>query len=351
MYLIPKTTFKQRLFSSSGLAFLTMLVWEGVESLLEYAIAYFISSAITLLAVKLLTTFLIVTLTQTMLNKLQRFTMTFVKKLTYKKGEDKVDKLKKIWELIKTNKLSLIAVTGALLLTLSGTKVIDISGLPAIELGSETVVEAVIQEEDLIATEDIYSEPVYATEDVYSEPVLADKLTMIAIQVIYADDGSTIKYNVGDVIDNADFFKYASQVAVYNVGDIIKPAELLYKAGDEIEPAKLLYKVGDVITPAGTVLEEAYVVPPVNATPYIYYILLGLATGSAGAFFEGIEQYKRRKKEDALIKVAKKELAAENKKAVQEQTQKALTAQKAKDDEAYRLDIEKYKEAIKSGNL
>ncbi len=351
MYLPNKISIKQRIFSSSGLAFLTMLVWEGVESLLEYAIAYFISSAITLLAVKLLTTFLIVTLTQSMLRQLQKFFMTFIHKLTYKEGEDKVDKLKKIWELIKSNKCSLIVILGACLMVFSGANIINIDELPAIEIGSETVVEAVIQKEDLIATEEIYSEPVIATEDIYGEPVLAEKLTMIATQVIYSEDGSTIKYNVGDIIDNADFFKYMSQVKIYNEGDVIEPAKLLYKAGDIIEEAKLLYNVGDVITPAGTVLEEEKVVPPLNITPYLYYIILGLGVGFAGVYFENPKQYKKRKDEANLIKEAKKELAQEKAKEMIEQKQKVLDAENAKKTAENQAKVEAIKAQIKAGNL
>ena len=341
----------KRLFNSGKWAVFTVIVYECIENLLEYAIAYLVSSAITVLLIKTLATFAIITVTQVMSNQTQRFFLTFIKKFTYKKGDDKVEKLKSIWQIIKSNKCSLVVILCSLLLCLTGTKVINADELPVIEIGSEKHIEAVIQKEDLIATEDIYSEPVLATEDIYSEPVLADKLTIVATQTIYEDDGSTIKYNVGDIIANSDFFKYSSQVKIYNEGDIIEPAKLLFSVGDVVEEAKLLYAVGDVITPAGTILEEEKVIPPVNITPYLYNILLTLGVGIAGCFFESPNAYEKRKKEASLIKEAKKELANEKSIALIEQKQKVAEAEKAKCDEEKRLKLEEIKAEIKAGNV
>ena len=382
MLATPRISLKQRIFSSSGLAFLTMLVWEGVESLLEYAIAYFISSAITLLAVKLITTFLIVTATQTMLNKLQKFIMTFIKKLTYKKGEDKVEFLKKIWAYIKCNKCSIVVVLTAALLGASGTDLIDIDSLPALTLGSEQVVEAVIQEEDLIATEIVYelepviateivyeSEPIIATEIVYSKvPVIATELTFIVNAVIYEEDGITIKYDIGATVPKDELSLYLDCLTVYNKGDIIEEGVILYNigdvivegsikynVGDVIKEGIIKYNVGDVIVAKGTVLKEAETIPATNMTPYIYYGLLALFVAVAGVFCETPEAYAERTKPAKLKKQAKKEIAAEEKQAaaaekqkLAEQTQKVVDAEKAKVEEEQRLELERIKAEIRA---
>lgn len=426
-------SFRRRLFSSSGWAFFTMLVWECVESLLEYAIAYFISSAITMLVIKLLTTFLIITATQVVSRQMQRFVLTFVRKITYKKGEDKVKALKNFWQLIKSNKCSIISIISAVLLAAGGTCVINVDELPQIPIGKEQVIEAVVQEEDLVATEIIYGkeavlatetiygepifateivwekepviadkviyeegkEPVIATETIYSvEPVIADKLTFIANTIIYEDDGTTIKYNVGDVVLNSEVGAYTDSVDVfqlgdvitegtilYNKGDIIKEGivkfavgdvveegikkydigdyvgnEILYEKGDILVPAEILYNVGDVIIAKGTVLEEEQVIPPTNLTPYIYYILLALVAGVAGVFFEKPEDYTQRKENQNLKKEAQKELKQEEKKAVSEKEQ-AVVEQEHKLDEVKkqqleaqkRLKIEQIKAQIRAG--
>ena len=80
---------KKRLVNGSGWAFLTMLAWEGVESLLEYAIAYLISSVVAMLLIKILATFLIVTTVQAIIRPLKRFLLSLTKKIIYKEGEDK----------------------------------------------------------------------------------------------------------------------------------------------------------------------------------------------------------------------------------------------------------------------
>jgi hypothetical protein len=432
--LTPHISFKRRLFSSSGWAFFTMLIWECVESLLEYAIAYVISSAITMLVIKLVATFLIITATQVATRQVHKFVLAFVRKLTYRKGDDKVKTLKntfkKIWELIKANKCSLVSIFTAVLLAVSGTGVIDVNELPAISLGSETVIEAVVQEEDLVATEIVYGkeavlateiiygepifatevvwekepvyasevvwevEPIIATETIYSvEPVIADKLTFIANTVIYEDDGTTIKYNVGDVVLNSEVGAYTDSVDVFQAGDIIKEGtilynkgdiikegtikfnvgdvveegiikydvgdyiknEILYNVGDVIVPAEILYNVGDVIIAKGTVLEEAKTIPPFNVTPYIYYALLAIVAIVVGVFFEKPKDYAERKENEALKKEAQKEIKQEDKKAVTDkekeivaQEQKVVEAEKQKNEALKRARLEAIKSAIRA---
>lgn len=455
MLLVSKMSLKKRIFSSTGWAFFTMLVWEGVESLLEYAIAYIISNAVTLLLIKFITTFAIITATQTMVKPTQRFFLTFIKKITYRKGDDKVKTLKKIWDLFKANKCSIAVIISASLLGASGLNLINVEDLPAITLGSDQVIEAVVQEEDLIATETIYGkeaviatetiygkeaviatetiygepifatevvwekepvyatevvwevEPIVATEPIYSvEPVVADKLTFVAKEIIYEDDNVTVKYNVGDIVSNADIGNHTDKLDVFSAGDIIKegvvlynegdiikegvvkhnigdvveegiikynvgeyigneilynegdvivPAEILYNVGDVIEPAEILYNEGDIIVPAGTILEEEQVIPATNITPYLYYLILSICVAIAGVFFEKPEEYTERKETTKLEKQAKKEIAEEENKfnkeqeiIVAEQKQKVVNAEKQKAEEEKRLKLEKIKAEIRA---
>lgn len=454
--LTPHISLKRRLFSSSGWAFFTMLIWECVESLLEYAIAYVISSAITMLVIKLVATFLIITAVQTITKPTQRFIMNFVRRFTYKKGEDKVKFLKKVWDLIKSNKCTIALVISTALIGAGGTNLINVDQLPAIPFWDGEVVEAVIQEEDLIAdeivwekepvyaaedtiikdavvaTETIYGKPIFATEIVWEkepviadkivwevepiiadevvylvEPVIANKLTFIANTVIYENDGTTVKYNVGDIVLNSEVGAYTDSVDVFQAGDIISEGTVLYNKGDTIREGivkheegsiieegiikynigdyienEILYNVGDVITPAeivkagellsegtvkfnvgdviiakGTVLEEEKTIAGTNLTPYLYYIILAIVALITGSYFESPKDYAERKENEALKKVAKKEIKQEQKKAVDEKTQeiveqeqKVAEAEKQKLEAERRIKIDAVKAAMLKDN-
>lgn len=454
---MQQLSLKKRLFNSSWWAFFTMLVWEGVECLLEYAIAYFISSAVTLLVLKFVTTFIVVTTTQTAVRPLQRFFNTFFKKIIYRKGEDKVNTLKKIWELMKVNKCSIAVVLVAVLLGFSGSNIINVNELPKIHFWDGKVVEAVVQEEDLIATEVVWEkepviatetvygkpaviatetiygapifateviwekepvlateiiwevEPVIATETIYSvEPIIADRLTFIANDTIYEEDGITVKYNVGDTVPNNEVGNYADKVDVfqagqvikegtvlyekgtivkegvvkhnigdvveegtvkyeigdymgneilYNVGDVVIPAEVLFEKGSIIEEGIVKFNIGDIMIPAGTVLQEKQVIEGTNITPIIYYFLLMAGSIAAGVFFEKPEDYEERKINAQLKKQAKKELVEEDNKVVIEQEQKIAEEQQkianaelAKQEHKKRLKIEEIKAEIRANN-
>lgn len=325
---------KKRICSSSGWAFFTMLAWETVESLLEYAIAYLISSAITMLVIKFITTFLIVTAAQTITKPTQRFILTFVRKLTYKKGEDKVNILKKIWELLKSNKCSIVVILTSALMAVSGTSIINVEDLPAIKLGKDTVVTEIVYE----------VEPVYATEIVYEvEPVIAETLTFVANDVIYEADNITIKYNVGDIVANNDITNYINQVDVYQIGDVIEEGVVKYNIGDVIEE--------------GIMKEETTTIPATNITPFLYYVLLAIITIATGVFFEKPEDYTARKESDNLLKAAKKELKEEAKEAekakassIVAQEQKVAEAEKQKIDAEWRAKLDAIKEKLKNNN-
>jgi hypothetical protein len=263
-----------------------MFVWESVESLLEYAIAYLISSVAAMLIIKVITTFAIVTTAQTILKPLKRFLLTFIRKIVYKKGDDKVKALKNVLSFMNANKWSLAVILMSALIGAGGTSIIDVENLPEIRLGNDKIIEAVIQEEDLIATEVIYGkeaviatetiygepifateviyekEPVYATEIIYEEgkepvvatevvyskePVVATKLTFVAKSVIYEEDGNTVKYNVGDYVLNSEAGKYIDYIDVFSAGDTIKEGTILYNVGDTIKEGIIKFNIGDVV--------------------------------------------------------------------------------------------------------
>lgn len=408
MLLHHKISLKRRLFSSGGWAFFTMLVWEGVECLLEYAIAYFISSTLTLLLIKLVTTFLVVTTTQTIIKPIERFLSTFIKKIIYKKGDDKVKALKTVWEYIKSNKCSIAVVLLSGLIGASGSSIIDVDQLPAITVGKEKVIEAVIQEEDVLATEIVYGDPIFADEVIWEkepviadaiiwekepvyadeviwekEPVIADKLTFIANTVIYEEDGTTVKYNIGDIVPNSEIDAYTDKVDVYQVGAVIVEGTILYDVGDLIIEGvvkhnkgdiveegiikynigdyietEIIYNVGDVMVAKGTVIEEAKTIPATNITPYLYYAVLSIVLAVAGVFFEKPKDYLARKELDTLKKQAKKEIVAEENKAVIEEEQKKAEAEKvkaeaekAKIELENRIKLDKIKADIRAGNI
>ena len=108
-------------------SFFLYLAIELVEEFLEEMISWGISS----LLVKGISTLFIVSLTQGVKVLIKRI----VKSLTYKEGNDKVEKLKKVWNCFKANKCTVLgAVTGAGVVV-SGT-VIDINSLPALYIGT-----------------------------------------------------------------------------------------------------------------------------------------------------------------------------------------------------------------------
>ena len=125
-----KQTFWKRMFTGSGWTLFTLFVWEMLEESLEILIAYLISSALAIFAVKILSTLAIVTATQSVKAIIKRTLLPYVKKIIYKKGNDKVEKLKEIFRWIWANKKTLVGVTSGAVATLSGSGIIDVSGLP-----------------------------------------------------------------------------------------------------------------------------------------------------------------------------------------------------------------------------
>ena len=94
-----------------------MLIWELLEEGLETLIAFAISSVCAIFVVKALSTLGVVVATQGIKVAIKRFLVPFIKKLTYKKGNDKVEKVKKFFSWVWSNKKTLL---GSLLAVVSG---------------------------------------------------------------------------------------------------------------------------------------------------------------------------------------------------------------------------------------
>lgn len=94
-----------------------MLIWELLEEGLETFIAFAISSVCAIFVVKALSTLGVVVATQGIKVAVKRFLVPLIKKITYKKGNDKMEKLKKFFSWVWSNKKTLL---GSLLAVVSG---------------------------------------------------------------------------------------------------------------------------------------------------------------------------------------------------------------------------------------
>lgn len=123
----------KKVFAKSGLAVFSAFIWELLEELIEEFIAFWLTSFI----VKTLSTAVVVLATIGIKKLLFRAIKPIVKKITYKKGDDKMSKVKQFFAYIGkgfkwifANKKSLTGIASGAVMTLSGTGVIDISSLP-----------------------------------------------------------------------------------------------------------------------------------------------------------------------------------------------------------------------------
>lgn len=132
-------TFWRKLFSSGGWAFFVMFVWELVEEVLENLIALALSSAFAVFLAKALSTLAIVTATTGIKKMIYRFLFPFFKKLFYKEGNDKMEKLKKFWSWIVANKCTLLGIGTGAVVAVSGAGVIDVNSFPALVIGSVNI--------------------------------------------------------------------------------------------------------------------------------------------------------------------------------------------------------------------
>lgn len=262
-----KPTIKSSLLNGTFLALVTMFAWEMVEEGLETLLAYAISGAFAVFITKALSTLAIVSATQGIKLVILRFLFPLVKTIIYKEGNDKMNGflsfLKKGVSWLYANKCTLLGALTAIVVGLSGSGVIDVNSLPAIDVVTQDAIEVVVQQEDVLATE-----------------------------IVYEEDGVTIKHNIGDII-----------------------------------------------VPAGTILVEGQDAVKENITPYIYYTLLGIFGILASFFPESIGDFKKRvaeaqlkKEENKIIKEAQKELKAEEQKLNQTQAEQEKADKKAEAD-------------------
>ena len=285
---------KSRLVKSGVFALFTVFTWELLEEGLENLLAYAISSAFAVFITKALSTLAIVTATQGLKVMIKKFLVPIIKKIIYKDGKDKMEKIKKVFNLIKANKCSIVVAIAMSLLVIFGCGIVDINEMPSIDVITQEAVVEVIQEEDVIATEIVYGEPTIAEE------------------IVYEEDGVTIKYNVGDEIPT------------------------------------ILYNVGDVITPTGTVLVEGQEEQTKNIAPAIYYGIIALL-GLFGIKIESTKAYEQRvalekanKEKNAITREAKHQIKVEKLEANETQAKKEKA--KAKEEAKRIADEKKQKE-------
>lgn len=85
-----------------------MFVWELVEEGLENLLAYALSSAVAIFATKVISTLAIITATQGIKVAIKTFLFPIIKKLTYKKGDDKLMWFKNIFKFLWANKFTIL---------------------------------------------------------------------------------------------------------------------------------------------------------------------------------------------------------------------------------------------------
>lgn len=130
---------KQKLFSNGGWAVFTVIVWEFVEEGLENLITYALSSAAAIFTVKLLSTLTVITATQGVKLTLKAILTPLFKRITYKEGNDKVDKLKKILNWFNANKCTILGIATGGVVTFSGAGFIDVNAFPALVIHGHNI--------------------------------------------------------------------------------------------------------------------------------------------------------------------------------------------------------------------
>ena len=125
-----RTRFRD-LFKGSGLTFSVVFIMEMIEEGLENLISLGFSA--------LFSTVLLVCCTQLAkigIKKLIKLIYPFAKSLFYKKGNDKMEKLKKFWSWVVANKCTLLGIGTSAVVTATGAGAINVDALPALVIGS-----------------------------------------------------------------------------------------------------------------------------------------------------------------------------------------------------------------------
>ena len=156
---IKNKKFYKTIINSGLWTVFIMFVWELVEEGLENLLAYALSSAIAIFATKVLSTLVIITATQGIKVAIKTFLFPIVKKLTYKKGGDKIMWFKNIFKFLWANKFTILEMLiggvagyfGAYYLTITylvvpvwaiytiSGGVASVTAVLAIHLGGETI--------------------------------------------------------------------------------------------------------------------------------------------------------------------------------------------------------------------
>ena len=108
-------------------SFFAYLAIEIVEEMLEEVITFGLSA----LLIKGMSTLLVVSLTQGAKVSIK----VLVKEFTYKEGNDKVEKVKKFFVWIWSNKKTLLGIGSGALMVVSGSGAIDVNSFPALLVG------------------------------------------------------------------------------------------------------------------------------------------------------------------------------------------------------------------------
>lgn len=122
----------KKIFSNGLWVFLTGFSWELVEELLENVIAEALTGLIALFIAKVFLTFTVIISTQLIKKLIKKILKPIIKRLTYREGNDKVNKIKSFFQWLFTNKKTLCGIASASVATLSGSGIIDISALPTL---------------------------------------------------------------------------------------------------------------------------------------------------------------------------------------------------------------------------
>lgn len=133
MHRKKRTRFRD-LFQGSGLTFVVVFVMEMIEEGLENLISLGISA--------LFSTVLLVCITQLTklgIKRLIKLILPLVKTIIYKEGNDKMEKLKKLWSWIVANKCTLLGIGTGAVVAVSGAGVIDVNSFPALVIGSVNI--------------------------------------------------------------------------------------------------------------------------------------------------------------------------------------------------------------------
>lgn len=128
-----------KLFSGSGWTVVTIFLWECVEEGLETLIAFALSSVLAIFLTKLLSTVVVIAAAQGLKFALRNVLTPLIRQITYKEGNDKVEKLKQAFKWLFANKCTVLGVGVGGVVAFSGAGLIDVSAFPELLIGEFNV--------------------------------------------------------------------------------------------------------------------------------------------------------------------------------------------------------------------